>query len=107
MKWVTPADATVVAKIWQGPHTTAGQRLWYGLQPETDLAGRFTSGLGPSGLGWTAAEHGVTAGVPFPISLSCTRIGCAEIPNGTEKSYLRTVRTLCPFGRRILRRTRH
>lgn len=35
---VTAADAAVVRKIWDGPRTTSGKRLWYGLPVGADFA---------------------------------------------------------------------
>ena len=35
---ITRTDATVMNKIWQGPVSTGGKRLWYGLEPGASLA---------------------------------------------------------------------
>jgi feruloyl esterase len=55
---ITATDADIVAKIWQGPETGRGTRLWFGLEPGADL----------SGLGATTTTNGVTTANPFPIS---------------------------------------
>jgi tannase/feruloyl esterase len=58
---ITPADAEVVRRIWQGPTDFDGRPLWYGLEkgaPFDALAGTTT----------TASGSG--AGVPFPIAQS-------------------------------------
>jgi Tannase and feruloyl esterase len=55
---ITATDALVVEKIWQGPATTGGRKLWYGLEP----------GASFSGLAATSTVNGVTTGEPFPIS---------------------------------------
>jgi feruloyl esterase len=57
---ITAADARVVEKIWSGPVTTGGRKLWYGLEP----------GASFSGLAATATVNGVTTGQPFPIAAS-------------------------------------
>lgn len=53
----TEADADVVRKIWEGPRTTDGKFLWYGLSRGTDLFA--LAGTGGSPL----------AGKPFSIPL--------------------------------------
>jgi hypothetical protein len=57
---ITQQDAAVMTKIWQGPENTHGERLWYGLERGTSLAG----------LAATYSDNGVTAGQPFPITVS-------------------------------------
>lgn len=37
---LTALDAEVMTRIWQGPHTSAGEFLWYGLRPGTESWGR-------------------------------------------------------------------
>lgn len=57
---ITATDASVVAKIWNGPTSTDGRRLWYGPEPGTSF----------SGLAGTATDAaGVTTGAPFPIAV--------------------------------------
>jgi hypothetical protein len=36
---ITPADATVMAKIWDGLVTVQGKKLWFGLERGASLAG--------------------------------------------------------------------
>jgi hypothetical protein len=56
---ITRQDATVMAKIWDGPETTAGKKLWFGLERGASLAG----------LAATTTSSGVTSGEPFPIAV--------------------------------------
>ncbi|MBV9944822.1 MAG: tannase/feruloyl esterase family alpha/beta hydrolase, partial [Solirubrobacterales bacterium] len=58
---ITPTDAAVVQKIWAGPTSTSGQKLWYGLEPGTSFAGL---------AGTTTSSGGMTAGDPFPIAVA-------------------------------------
>jgi Tannase and feruloyl esterase len=55
---ITRQDAAVMTKIWDGPETTDGKKLWYGLERGASLAG----------LAATTTANGVTTGGPFPIS---------------------------------------
>jgi feruloyl esterase len=55
---ITAQDAAVMTKIWDGPETTTGRKLWYGLERGASLAG----------LAATVTASGVTTGAPFPIS---------------------------------------
>ncbi|WP_353940352.1 tannase/feruloyl esterase family alpha/beta hydrolase [Streptomyces sp. HUAS MG91] len=48
------ADAAVVRKIWEGPRSTSGQKLWYGPSIGSDLT-------------VLAASDGVSVGSPFPV----------------------------------------
>ena len=57
---ITPADAAVMTKIWQGPENVRGKKLWYGLERGASLAG----------LAATDTSNGVTTGQPFPITVS-------------------------------------
>jgi feruloyl esterase len=57
---ITRQDAAVMAKIWQGPRTAHGNRLWYGLERGASL----------SGLAATTTSKGVTTGSPFPVAVS-------------------------------------
>jgi hypothetical protein len=57
---ITRQDAAVMEKIWQGPETTDGKPLWYGLERGASLAG----------LSATTTSGGVTTGDPFPIAVS-------------------------------------
>jgi feruloyl esterase len=60
---ITATDAAVVAKIWEGPVSTRGSKLWYGLEP----------GASFSGLAATTTVNGVTG--PAPFSISATWLG--------------------------------
>jgi hypothetical protein len=57
---ITRQDAAVMEKIWQGPQTTAGKKLWYGLERGASLAALAATATSPSG---------VTSGIPFSISV--------------------------------------
>jgi feruloyl esterase len=57
---ITAQDAGVVAKIFDGPRSTTGEFLWYGLQP----------GASFGGLAGTTTTNGTTTGNPFPIALT-------------------------------------
>jgi Tannase and feruloyl esterase len=57
---ITSTDASVVAKIWRGPTSTDGRRLWYGLEPGTSFSGL---------AGTTTDAIGATTGAPFPIAV--------------------------------------
>jgi len=57
---ITRQDATVMTKIWQGPETTRGQPLWYGLERGASLAG----------LAATSTTNGVTTGFAFPVAVA-------------------------------------
>jgi feruloyl esterase len=56
---ITRTDAAVVAKIWEGPTTADGKRLWYGLDPGASFAGLAAT---------TTSAGGVTTSSPFFIS---------------------------------------
>jgi feruloyl esterase len=55
---ITATDAAVVVRIWSGPVSTRGSKLWYGLEP----------GASFDGLAATTTVNGVTGPAPFPIS---------------------------------------
>ncbi|MFF2613935.1 tannase/feruloyl esterase family alpha/beta hydrolase [Kitasatospora sp. NPDC058046] len=56
---ITAADAAVVRKIWDGPRTASGRRLWSGVPVGADLAGL---------AGTTAPDaNGQVRGAPFPV----------------------------------------
>jgi Tannase and feruloyl esterase len=57
---ITSQDAAVMTKIWQGPETTQGRRLWYGLERGASL----------SGLAATTTTNGVTTPNPFPVPVA-------------------------------------
>ncbi|GGM21322.1 tannase [Streptomyces fumigatiscleroticus] len=55
---ITAADAAVVRKIWDGPRTTSGEKLWSGVPIGANL----------SGLANTSPDaNGVVKGAPFPV----------------------------------------
>ncbi|MEU1268607.1 tannase/feruloyl esterase family alpha/beta hydrolase [Streptomyces sp. NPDC005799] len=55
---ITAADANVVRKIWGGPRTTSGKKLWSGVPIGADLSGL---------AGSTTGTDGQTVGAPFPV----------------------------------------
>jgi hypothetical protein len=57
---ITREDAAVMEKIWQGPVSTTGKKLWYGLERGASLATLAATTTGPGG---------VTGGSPFPIAV--------------------------------------
>ncbi|MEU0567441.1 tannase/feruloyl esterase family alpha/beta hydrolase [Nonomuraea sp. NPDC005983] len=56
---ITATDATVMNKIWQGPVTTDGRPLWYGLE----------RGASPAVLAATTTTNGVTTPAPSFLPL--------------------------------------
>jgi feruloyl esterase len=64
---ITDADADIIRKIWDGPHTTGGKRLWYGLPRGAAFALSNTGGNPP-------------AGQPFPITLDWFRYFLTQNP---------------------------
>jgi feruloyl esterase len=57
---ITPRDAAVMTRIWQGPETARGRPLWYGLERGASLAG----------LAATTTTNGVTTGDAFPVAVA-------------------------------------
>ncbi|MFJ7497301.1 tannase/feruloyl esterase family alpha/beta hydrolase [Streptomyces sp. NPDC097727] len=57
---ITAADAAVVRKIWDGPRTTSGKKLWSGVPIGADL--KF-----PNLAGTQADADGNLKGAPFPV----------------------------------------
>src|SRR5579859_4705840 len=57
---ITQQDAAVMTKIWQGPETTQGTKLWPGLERGASLGG----------LAATTTSNGVTTGTPFIVAVS-------------------------------------
>jgi Tannase and feruloyl esterase len=57
---ITRQDAAVMEKIWQGPVSTNGKRLWYGLERGASLSALAAT---------TTSATGVTSGIPFPIAV--------------------------------------
>ncbi|MFF7777758.1 tannase/feruloyl esterase family alpha/beta hydrolase [Streptomyces tanashiensis] len=56
---ITAADATVVRKIWDGPRTTSGRKLWPGVPVGAELSG--LAGTTPPDA------EGNVKGAPFPV----------------------------------------
>jgi feruloyl esterase len=56
---ITATDAAVVDKIMEGPVTTGGRKLWFGLEPGASLFA----------IAGTTTTNGVTTPTPFSISL--------------------------------------
>jgi hypothetical protein len=59
---ITPADATVMAKIWDGLVTVQGKKLWFGLERGASLAGL---------AGTTTSEAYIRFSVP--VAAHCAR----------------------------------
>ncbi|MEV5777414.1 tannase/feruloyl esterase family alpha/beta hydrolase [Streptomyces antimycoticus] len=55
---ITAADAAVVRKIWDGPRTASGKKLWSGVPVGADLKGL---------AGTEVAPDGTVKGKPFPV----------------------------------------
>ncbi|MFF7953370.1 tannase/feruloyl esterase family alpha/beta hydrolase [Streptomyces griseorubiginosus] len=70
---VTAADATVVRKIWDGPRTPSGKKLWYGVPVGADI--------------WALAAHtdpdtdGNVVGSPFPVPAAWLKLWVAKDPS--------------------------
>lgn len=54
---VTAAEAEAIGKIWQGPRTTDGEFLWYGLEPSTRLHDSLDYALASTSPFRYAVEH--------------------------------------------------
>ncbi|MFE3034720.1 tannase/feruloyl esterase family alpha/beta hydrolase [Streptomyces canus] len=70
---VTAADAAVVRKIWDGPRTATGRKLWYGVPVGADI--------------WSLAAHtdpdadGNVVGTPFPVPAAWVKYWVARDPS--------------------------
>ncbi|MET7474259.1 tannase/feruloyl esterase family alpha/beta hydrolase [Streptomyces sp. NPDC005648] len=62
---ITAADAEVVRTIWDGPRTSTGEQLWYGLLPSTES---WADGSVPVGLAATQEIDGELTPVPFMVA---------------------------------------
>ncbi|WP_063820082.1 tannase/feruloyl esterase family alpha/beta hydrolase [Streptomyces caniscabiei] len=62
---ITAADAEVVRKIWDGPRTSTGEQLWYGLLPSTES---WADGPVPVGLAATQEIDGEVTPIPFMVA---------------------------------------
>ncbi|MEU0946457.1 tannase/feruloyl esterase family alpha/beta hydrolase [Streptomyces canus] len=60
---VTAADAAVVRKVWDGPRTTSGKKLWPGVPVGADLSALSTPGS------------------PFPVPAAWVRLWVAKDPS--------------------------
>jgi Tannase and feruloyl esterase len=56
---ISMTDAEIVRRIWAGPRTPSGRRLWYGLPKGTPLTAVAATAV---------AADGTRHGVPFPVS---------------------------------------
>ena len=68
---ITTEDAAVMTKIWDGPRTADGKKLWYGLERGASLAG----------LAGTATTNGVTTGSAFPVAAAWLGIWLQKNPS--------------------------
>ncbi|MER6287181.1 tannase/feruloyl esterase family alpha/beta hydrolase [Streptomyces sviceus] len=70
---VTAADAAVVRKIWDGPRTATGKKLWYGVPVGADI--------------WSLAAHtdpdadGNVVGTPFLVPAAWVKLWVAKDPS--------------------------
>jgi hypothetical protein len=64
---ITAADADVVARIWAGPTTAAGEQLWFGLRPDTESWGNNLNRTGLSVVNDVAGELSIA---PFVMPLA-------------------------------------
>lgn len=69
---ITAADAAVVRKIWDGPRTISGQKLWAGVPVGADLTGLAHSEPDKT--------DGVVKGVPFQVPALWTQLFLAKDP---------------------------
>ncbi|WP_338692884.1 tannase/feruloyl esterase family alpha/beta hydrolase [Streptomyces sp. Q6] len=69
---ITAADAAVVRKIWDGPRTTSGRKLWAGVPIGADL----------KGLAHSAPDaDGTVKGQPFPVPALWVQLFLKKDPN--------------------------
>ncbi|MER6066809.1 tannase/feruloyl esterase family alpha/beta hydrolase [Streptomyces sp. NPDC001792] len=59
---ITAADAAVVRKIWDGPRTTSGKKLWYGVPIGADI-------------------NALAGADPFPVPAAWTKLWVAKDPS--------------------------
>ncbi|MET9879807.1 tannase/feruloyl esterase family alpha/beta hydrolase [Actinacidiphila glaucinigra] len=69
---VTAADATVVRKIWDGPRTASGRKLWSGVPVGADLKGLAAT---------TTDPDGTVKGNPFPVPAAWVRLWLKKDPS--------------------------
>ncbi|MFI2301162.1 tannase/feruloyl esterase family alpha/beta hydrolase [Actinacidiphila glaucinigra] len=68
---ITAADAAVVRKIWDGPRTASGRKLWYGVPIGADLKGLAAV---------TTDPDGTVKGDPFPVPAAWVRLWVKKDP---------------------------
>jgi feruloyl esterase len=73
---ITATDATVMNKIWQGPVTTHGRSLWYGLE----------HGASPAALAAITTTNGVTTPAPEPHAMGWLGTWLQQNPNWDWKT---------------------
>ena len=74
---ITRADAAVMTKIWDGPVSVQGKKLWYGLERGASLAGL---------AGTATSASGVTTGAAVPDHRVLARdYGCSATRPGTGR----------------------
>ncbi|MFE2540206.1 tannase/feruloyl esterase family alpha/beta hydrolase [Actinacidiphila glaucinigra] len=69
---ITAADAAVVRKIWDGPHTPSGRKLWSGVPVGADLKGLAAT---------TTDPDGTVKGNPFPVPAAWVRLWLKKDPS--------------------------
>ncbi|MFJ8948049.1 tannase/feruloyl esterase family alpha/beta hydrolase [Streptomyces sp. NPDC102395] len=69
---VTAADAAVVRKIWDGPRTASGRKLWSGVPVGADLKGLADTEVAPDGT---------VTGKPFPVPALWIRLWLKKDPS--------------------------
>jgi feruloyl esterase len=70
---ITAADAAVVRKIWDGPRTASGKKLWSGVPIGADLSG--LAGVTPPDA------NGNVKGAPFPVPASWVQTWVEKQPS--------------------------
>ncbi|MFF7674081.1 tannase/feruloyl esterase family alpha/beta hydrolase [Actinacidiphila glaucinigra] len=69
---ITAADAAVVRRIWDGPRTASGKKLWYGVPVGADLKGLAAV---------TTDPDGTVKGDPFPVPAAWVRLWVKKDPS--------------------------
>ncbi|MFF0160425.1 tannase/feruloyl esterase family alpha/beta hydrolase [Streptomyces sp. NPDC005263] len=69
---ITAADATVVRKIWDGPRTVSGKKLWSGVPVGADLKGLAET---------EAAPDGTVKGKPFQVPALWVQVWLKKDPS--------------------------
>jgi hypothetical protein len=68
---ISSAAATIVQAFWEGPRTTKGAFLWYGLHPDTSFGGLLNT---------TCSANGTCYGTPFDIAYHWIRLFIEKDP---------------------------